>query len=130
MVSPPRGRPSAVWRTGSPAQAWLSSKAAMLATLLLRLAEAPGRRCASALQCRLRPRVQAAIDDAIRRITASGKAAGIIATDPAQARRYLDMGCRFVAVGVDVLLLARGARSLRDAFGGGTSAVAPGGVVR
>ncbi|GIZ52295.1 4-hydroxy-2-oxoheptanedioate aldolase [Noviherbaspirillum aridicola] len=67
------------------------------------------------------PEVQAAIDDGLRRIIASGKAAGILSTDPKQARRYMDMGCHFVAVGIDVATLASGARSLRAAFGGGAA---------
>ncbi len=59
------------------------------------------------------PAVLAAIDDAIRRIVASGKAAGILTTDQALARHYLALGCTFVAVGMDVRLLAAGARALR-----------------
>lgn len=58
------------------------------------------------------PQVQAAIDSAIKSITAQGKAAGIVTSDPAQARRYLDSGCSFVAVGLDVHLLAQATRSL------------------
>lgn len=65
------------------------------------------------------PQVQAAIDDGLRRIIASGKAAGILSTDPRQAQRYMDMGCHFVAVGIDVATLASGARQLRAMFGGG-----------
>lgn len=64
------------------------------------------------------PEVQAAIDDGLKRILASGKAAGILTTDQGQARRYMDMGCHFVAVGIDVATLATGARTLRAAFGG------------
>lgn len=64
------------------------------------------------------PEVQAVIDDGLRRVIASGKAAGIISTEPAQAQRYMDMGCRFVAVGVDVATMASGTRKLRAAFGG------------
>lgn len=62
------------------------------------------------------PEVQAAIDAGLRTIMASGKAAGILATDPDQAQRYLDMGCTFVAVGVDVLVYANAARQLADRF--------------
>jgi len=63
------------------------------------------------------PQVQDAIDGALRRIIASGKAAGTITPDIAQAQRYLDMGCTFVAVGLDARLLAGAARSLRRQFG-------------
>jgi 4-hydroxy-2-oxoheptanedioate aldolase len=66
------------------------------------------------------PDVQAVIDDGLRRIIASGKAAGILTTDQKQARHYLDMGCHFVAVGIDVVTLAAGARALRAAFSGGS----------
>ena len=64
------------------------------------------------------PEVQAAVDDGLRRIIASGKAAGILSTDPNQAKRHIEMGCHFVAVGIDVMTMAAGARSLRAAFGG------------
>ena len=64
------------------------------------------------------PDVQAAIDNALRRIIASGKAAGILTSDLAQARRYLDMGCTFVAVGLDARLLAQATRALRAEFPG------------
>lgn len=64
------------------------------------------------------PEVQAAIEEAIRRIVASGKAAGTLVSDNALARRYLELGCTFVAVGLDVRILASGARALRAGFGG------------
>jgi len=59
------------------------------------------------------PDVLVAIDDAIRRIVASGKAAGILDTDHARVRHYLALGCTFVAVGLDVSILASGVRRLR-----------------
>ncbi|THF86233.1 4-hydroxy-2-oxoheptanedioate aldolase [Deinococcus sp. KSM4-11] len=65
------------------------------------------------------PDVVAAIDDAIRRIVASGKAAGILSTDETQARGYLAAGCTFVAVGVDATLLARVTQELAARFGRG-----------
>lgn len=63
------------------------------------------------------PEVQAAIDKAIATIVASGKAAGILTSDPALAQHYLQLGCTFVAVGVDVLVFAQAARQLRAQFG-------------
>ncbi|WP_309571210.1 4-hydroxy-2-oxoheptanedioate aldolase [Deinococcus sp.] len=63
------------------------------------------------------PDVVAAIDDAIRRIVASGKAAGILSTDEAQAQAYLSAGCTFVAVGVDATLFARVTQELAARFG-------------
>lgn len=62
------------------------------------------------------PEVQAAIEAAMRTIVASGKAAGTLTSDPTLARRYLDLGCTFVAVGVDVLLYAGAARRLAAEF--------------
>ena len=41
------------------------------------------------------PRVQAAIDGAIRKIVAAGRVAGMTATD-SNRQRYLDMGARFI----------------------------------
>ena len=62
------------------------------------------------------PEVLAAIEDALRRIVASGKAAGVLTTDQGLARHYLALGCTFVAVGMDVRLLAAGARALRAEY--------------
>ena len=62
------------------------------------------------------PEVQAAIEQAMRTIVASGKAAGTLTSDPALARRYLELGCTYVAVGVDVLLFAGAARRLAADF--------------
>ncbi|VFR20884.1 2,4-dihydroxyhept-2-ene-1,7-dioic acid aldolase (EC 4.1.2.n4) [plant metagenome] len=62
------------------------------------------------------PDVQAAIESAMRTIVASGKAAGTLTSDDALARRYLDLGCTFVATGVDVLVYARAARALAAGF--------------
>jgi 4-hydroxy-2-oxoheptanedioate aldolase len=62
--------------------------------------------------------VQQAIEDAIRRIRASGRAAGILTTDETQARRYLSLGCIFVAVGLDGNLLMRATQDLARKFNG------------
>jgi 4-hydroxy-2-oxoheptanedioate aldolase len=62
------------------------------------------------------PDVVAAIEDAIRRIIASGKAAGTLMTDNASSRRALELGCTFVATGVDLLLYAAAARKLAQDF--------------
>ena len=66
------------------------------------------------------PEVQAAIEAAIKTIVASGKAAGTLTGDTALARRYLELGVSFVAVGIDVSLLAQGTRRLAAEFGFGT----------
>ena len=62
------------------------------------------------------PDVQAAIEDAFRRIQAAGKPAGFLTPDNAQARRYLDLGCQIAAVGADIGILARGAEALATKF--------------
>ena len=62
------------------------------------------------------PDVQAAIDKAVRTIVASGKAAGTLTSDAALARHYLELGCTFVATGVDILMFANGARKLAREF--------------
>jgi 4-hydroxy-2-oxoheptanedioate aldolase len=77
------------------------------------------------------PEVQATIEDAMRRIIACGKAAGTLVSDTSLARRYLELGCTYVAVGLDVRLLASSARSLRAEFTEGQpdeAAPAPGAV--
>lgn len=53
------------------------------------------------------PEVQSAIADAMRRILACGKAPGILALDEKTARRYMEQGSLFTAVGLDVAVLAR-----------------------
>jgi len=57
------------------------------------------------------PEVQTVIRDALQRIAASDKAAGILATDHEVALRYRDWGAQFLAVAADVLLLAQAARA-------------------
>ncbi len=56
------------------------------------------------------PEVFAAISDAFERIAAAGKAIGILAFDEASVTAYVDLGARFVGVGGDVSILARGIR--------------------
>ena len=62
------------------------------------------------------PRVKPLIDDAIRRIRKAGKAPGILTPSEEDARRWLDGGALFVAVGADVGILARGAEALAAKF--------------
>ncbi|HXP83169.1 MAG TPA: 4-hydroxy-2-oxoheptanedioate aldolase [Bryobacteraceae bacterium] len=64
------------------------------------------------------PEVQAAIESAIARIRAAGKAPGILWTEELRTRRYIELGCTFVAVGLDGLLLARSAEALAKKFKG------------
>ncbi|MBI2768324.1 MAG: HpcH/HpaI aldolase/citrate lyase family protein [Burkholderiales bacterium] len=62
------------------------------------------------------PKAQAAIEDAIKRIVKTGKAAGILTPDEALARHYLELGATFVAVGLDNNLLARATATLAAKF--------------
>lgn len=62
------------------------------------------------------PEVTQVIEDAINRIRASGKAAGILWGDEAGAKRWLERGVDFIAVGSDLNLLARGADALAARF--------------
>jgi 4-hydroxy-2-oxoheptanedioate aldolase len=68
------------------------------------------------------PEVRAAIEDAIRRIVACGKAPGILTGDEGLARRCIELGCLFTAVGADVAILARGAEQLAARFKGQAAA--------
>ena len=60
--------------------------------------------------------VQSAIKDAIARIKACGKPAGILSADEAQVRRYIEWGTTFTAVGLDAALLARESEKLAAKF--------------
>lgn len=62
------------------------------------------------------PEVQAVIDQTIVDIRAAGKAPGILTADETLARRYLELGALFVAVGVDTTLLACTAEALALRF--------------
>jgi 4-hydroxy-2-oxoheptanedioate aldolase len=62
------------------------------------------------------PEVQAALKNAVERLTAVGKPAGILTLNEDDARRYIDWGYKFVAVGMDLALLARGADLLAQRF--------------
>jgi 4-hydroxy-2-oxoheptanedioate aldolase len=64
------------------------------------------------------PEVQAAIEAALVRILAMGRAPGILTAQRDLARRYIELGCQFVALGSDVGLLSAGADSLLGAFRG------------
>jgi len=62
------------------------------------------------------PDMQVVIEDAIRRIVAGGKAAGILTVDETLAKRYLALGATFVAVGLDTQILMRGTTALLAKF--------------
>lgn len=62
------------------------------------------------------PEVVAAIERALRAIRDAGKAAGVLCSDEALARRYIEKGANFVAVGVDTSLLAQATAALASKF--------------
>ena len=65
------------------------------------------------------PAVVAKVEEAISRILAAGKPAGILTLDPAFARRCLELGTTFTAVGVDMALLRAASAGLARDFGRG-----------
>lgn len=73
------------------------------------------------------PEVQRAILDGIARVRAAGKAPGVLMSQVDVARKYLDAGALFVAVGVDTSLLVQAAtRTVREFKGGSDAAPAAG----
>ena len=61
------------------------------------------------------PEVAAAVESAIRKIHAAGKAAGTLATNNTLAQRYEEIGVQFIALGVDTQVLANNARDILEA---------------
>ncbi|SLN40854.1 4-hydroxy-2-oxo-heptane-1,7-dioate aldolase [Roseovarius albus] len=57
------------------------------------------------------PEVRDAIKDALERISATGKAAGIISMNDKDAQEYAEWGANLLAVGADILMLATAARN-------------------
>ena len=62
------------------------------------------------------PSVREAIRHGIRSVRSAGKAAGVLAPDPAIAADYLEAGATFVAVGTDTGLLSRAAADLATSY--------------
>ncbi len=62
------------------------------------------------------PETQRALEDAGRLLSRLGTPAGILATVEADARRYMEWGYAFVAVGIDTGLLTRSADALARTF--------------
>jgi 4-hydroxy-2-oxoheptanedioate aldolase len=60
--------------------------------------------------------VQAALEDAVKRLKKVGKPAGILTLSEEEAKRYIQWGYTFVAVGSDIGLLGRGADALAKRF--------------
>ena len=64
----------------------------------------------------LHPEVQEAMQQIIASAKAHGKPAGILAPVEADARRYLEMGVSFVAVGSDLGVFRNASQTLRDKY--------------
>lgn len=64
----------------------------------------------------MHPEVIRVIEETGRRVNAAGKVAGILCTDEAQTRRYIDVGFQIVAIGSDQGLLMKGAEKLLATF--------------
>jgi len=62
------------------------------------------------------PDMQAAMKDAVQRLKKINKPAGILTPNEEEAKRFIDWGYTFVAVGSDLGLLARGADGLLKRF--------------
>jgi 4-hydroxy-2-oxoheptanedioate aldolase len=60
--------------------------------------------------------VQQAIVDGISTVRCAGKSAGVLAADTELARKYIELGAIFVAVGLDTALLVRSATDLAKRF--------------
>lgn len=58
------------------------------------------------------PEIVAMIKDGLRRVSAVGKAGGVLCGERALALEYRDAGARFIAVGVNTLLLAAATSAL------------------
>ncbi len=62
------------------------------------------------------PEVEAAIASALKTIKSYGKAAGILYANEAGAKKFIEMGFDFVAVGVDTTLLVNAGKQLLSKF--------------
>ena len=62
------------------------------------------------------PDVDTAVSNAIKRLVDMGVPAGVMALDPDVADRYLALGASFVAVAVDLVVLADAVSNIRNRF--------------
>jgi 4-hydroxy-2-oxoheptanedioate aldolase len=62
------------------------------------------------------PQVQAAMQATVATVLAAGKAVGSLLSDETLARKFIGLGCSFMAVGVDTTLLARATQTLAQSF--------------
>jgi 4-hydroxy-2-oxoheptanedioate aldolase len=75
------------------------------------------------------PEVQAAMESVVSHALAAGKAVGSLLSDEKLARKYIGLGCGFMAVGVDTTLLAGAAQSLAQRYKSAPAGTATGGGV-
>jgi 4-hydroxy-2-oxoheptanedioate aldolase len=71
------------------------------------------------------PEMQEIIADAFRRIHAAGKAVGILTLDETLARKHVEMGANFIALGTDSNLMVKSTSGLLAKFREGAQAEAP-----
>ncbi len=57
-----------------------------------------------------------AVEETLIRIRHAGRPVGVLATDPAFARRCIELGTTFTAVGADIGILARNSERLAREF--------------
>ena len=62
------------------------------------------------------PSIVEAIEVGLRKTRAAGKSGGVLSSDKAIVQRYYEAGARFIAVGVDALLLAAATSNLRQEY--------------
>jgi len=64
------------------------------------------------------------IEDAITKIKASGKAAGVLTADPDLARAYIGRGVTFCAAGIDTIILSQALKALARKYDRGAPSIA------
>lgn len=74
------------------------------------------------------PDVQTAIENAFTCIKKAGKASGILMADKALAKRYIELGVNFVAVGTDTSILMQSLTNLAAEFKSNEPSLQNGGV--
>ncbi|PKO94163.1 MAG: 4-hydroxy-2-oxoheptanedioate aldolase [Betaproteobacteria bacterium HGW-Betaproteobacteria-10] len=62
------------------------------------------------------PEIVAAIHAGLKKVSAAGKAGGVLCSDEALNKAYISAGANFVAVGVDALLLTAATSTLRNTY--------------
>jgi len=70
------------------------------------------------------PAMEKIIEDSFKRIQKAGKAIGILTLDEARAKRHVEMGATFIAVGTDSSVMVKGTTALATAFKGAAPAPA------